>query len=749
MKLVYGVLGVAAVAGMAFATERMLADPAGNTSLRVVPGGALTPAAMTQQTLTGGVVADPGNPAVAISTNITMDAGGTAVPVRAETLNYTPSTRAYDVAKMTVAGPTTITLTSPTAIGTNSIDPPALGITGTVSGNTMTFDIPGPINLVIHIAGHPDLLLIATPTETETYTASAPGVVYYGPGIHDVGVVAATSNTIYYLAPGALVKGVFNLFNVQNVRIIGRGLIDGQTYSGSVFTQPIIYANNASNVQVQGVGVRHANGVQSHYVNSDHIDVSYLNMLGGIVVNRDGIDLDGVEDATIRNCLIYSGDDGFGWHAIGSGTAPYGTVPNFPMARVLADNNVTYNDVGGNVMRLGSSFETDYVRDITVRNQYGLHWDQNAFRNDMSDYANLRNIVLENWYLSSNQSAPIYAAVGKTQYSNPNGYLPGSIDGLSFRNFNAPGTSFTLAGYDATHQISNIDVEQVTLGGNLVLSTSQISNRAFTSGYTFAATVQPHLESTSGVVDNGGTGYATTGSWLSSTLPGFNGGTTTYTLTSGATATFTPSLASAGYYTVYVMYPYAENSTHAASYSVHAADGNHAFTVDQVGLAGIWRSLGTWKFAAGTSGQVVLTANGRTRADAVKFEPAYIVDNSDTGFATTGSWASSTLTGFNGTSTIYSTAAGATATWTPNLPTAGRYAVYAWFPTYTNSDTAAQYSVAATDGTKTVQFSQRTYAGKWRSLGIFNLPAGSGGTVKLTSSGANARADAVYFVRIP
>ena len=101
MKIVYGVLGVAAVVGMAFATERMLADGAGGSSLRVVPGGALTPAATTQQTLTGGVVADPGNPAAPISANVTLDAGGTAVPVRTETLNYTPSTRAYDVAKLT------------------------------------------------------------------------------------------------------------------------------------------------------------------------------------------------------------------------------------------------------------------------------------------------------------------------------------------------------------------------------------------------------------------------------------------------------------------------------------------------------------------------------------------------------------------------------------------------------------------------------------------------------------------------
>lgn len=696
-----------------------------------------------------GVVADPGNPAAPISSYATVSANGVAIPVRTETLNYTPGTRDYDVAKLTVAGSTTVAITAPSTIGTWSIDPAALNIPASVNGNILTLTIPGPTNLVVHIAGDPDLLLVATPTEQETYSASGPGVVYYGPGVHNAGVVNATSNTVYYLAPGALVQGVFNLFNVSNVRIIGRGLIDGALDSGSVFSQPVIYANNASNIQVRGIGVRHANGVQSHYYNSDHVDISYLNMLGGIVVNRDGIDLDGVEDATIRNNLIYSGDDGFGWHALGSGSNPVGTVPNFPMARILADNNVTYNDVGGNVFRLGSSFETDYVRDITVSNEYGLHWDENAFRSDMSDYANIRNVVLENWYLSYNKANPIYAVIGQTQYSNPNGYIPGTIDGLSFRNINAPASGMTLAGYDSTHQISDIDVEQVTLGGNLVLSQSEIINRAYTSNYTFASTVQPHLQPTDGVIQDGGSGFSTTRSWLSSTLTGFNGGPTIYTLTNGATATWTPNLASAGYYTVYVTYPYAENSTNAASYSVTAADGTHAFTVDQVGLAGIWRSLGIFPFATGTSGKVVLTAQGRTRADAVKFEPAYIVDNGDSGFSKTGAWATSSLTGFNGTSTLYSQAAGATATWTPNLPSAGRYAVYAWFPSYSNSDTAAQYEVQTVSGPQTVTFSQVPYAGKWRSLGIFNLPAGSGGTVTLTSSGANARADAVYYVLIP
>src|SRR6185437_7172127 len=48
--------------------------------------------------------------------------------------------------------------------------------------------------------------------------------------------------------------------------------------------------------------------------------------------------------------------------------------------------------------------------------------------------------------------------------------------------------------------------------------------------------------------------------------------------------------------------------------------------------AGIWRSLGIYPFAAGSLGSVMVTSAGITRADAVRFEPALIVDNTDSGF---------------------------------------------------------------------------------------------------------------------
>ncbi len=83
------------------------------------------------------------------------------------------------------------------------------------------------------------------------------------------------------------------------------------------------------------------------------------------------------------------------------------------------------------------------------------------------------------------------------------------------------------------------------------------------------------------------------------------------------------------------------------------------------------------------------------------------------------------------------------------MPSTGRYAIYVWFPAASNSDTAAQYTVASADGSTGVTVDQTKYAGKWRSLGIFDFDAGTSGHVKLTSSNLNTRADAAYFVLIP
>ncbi len=130
--------------------------------------------------------------------------------------------------------------------------------------------------------------------------------------------------------------------------------------------------------------------------------------------------------------------------------------------------------------------------------------------------------------------------------------------------------------------------------------------------------------------DDGAPGYTTTpltGAWLTSSTPGYAGGTyqwaNTYsTLT--ATATWTPDLPEAGWYPVWVWYRHGDNRAYDARYEIHHAGGVTQVSISQEVHGTTWRYLGEFYFEAGTAGHVTLInqSNDPSQvviADAVRF----------------------------------------------------------------------------------------------------------------------------------
>jgi uncharacterized lipoprotein YddW (UPF0748 family) len=131
-----------------------------------------------------------------------------------------------------------------------------------------------------------------------------------------------------------------------------------------------------------------------------------------------------------------------------------------------------------------------------------------------------------------------------------------------------------------------------------------------------------------------------------------------------------------------------------------------------------------------------------------------IVDN-DRGapfYTETGTWQTSSTPGYEGgsyrwTSTFSSRSA--TATWTPELPEAGWYAVWVWYRHGANRPTEARYEIRHAGGATTAGISQEVHGLTWRYLGEYYFQAGSAGSVTLLNSSSDAGqaviADAVRF----
>lgn len=138
---------------------------------------------------------------------------------------------------------------------------------------------------------------------------------------------------------------------------------------------------------------------------------------------------------------------------------------------------------------------------------------------------------------------------------------------------------------------------------------------------------------------------------------------------------------------------------------------------------------GTFRFSVGLD--EVHTATTQVRIA----DRGIIVHNESgyPGYRETGSWRGSTLAGWNGIRSRYSTQGtlGGTATWTPELPADGDYDVAVWYPTNVDTTTAAIFLIRHEGGTAEVVVDQRQGANAWFPLGRFRFTAGSAGSVTL------------------
>ena len=185
-----------------------------------------------------------------------------------------------------------------------------------------------------------------------------------------------------------------------------------------------------------------------------------------------------------------------------------------------------------------------------------------------------------------------------------------------------------------------------------------------------------------------------------------------------STATWTLAVPATGTYGVYARWTAHPNRATDAKYTVNHAGGAATVTANQEQNSGSWNLLGSFTFNAGNA-TVTLTdqANGYVIADALMLLPPGAPPN--------------------------------TATWTPNVATAGNYQVYARWTSHPNRATNATYTVSHAAGSTPVTVNQQANGGAWNLLGAYNLAPGTAHNVTLTDQ-ANGFviADAIRLVLV-
>ncbi len=255
------------------------------------------------------------------------------------------------------------------------VQPWRLNIRPTRSGRTITFRLDGPAKISISRPGDffsdsEMLYLFANPAEKNPPTATTPGIRFFGPGIHRENIDAATGDHIY-LAPGSVILGSLNIWQVDRVSVLGRGVIvydgpqnpaddDGWMHKRNWHC---IVMDNAHDITIEGLTcVVRSRTWQIQMKDSRRIVYDNIKVIGANTgnANADGMDWLGGGDTVVRNSFFRAADDVFAMQSSWEGYGPTAfAVQGEPVTNVTVEHSVLSTSIS-NIVRAawpGKNFE--------------------------------------------------------------------------------------------------------------------------------------------------------------------------------------------------------------------------------------------------------------------------------------------------------------------------------------------------------------------------------------------------------
>ena len=223
-------------------------------------------------------------------------------------------------------GPTDVEIRTGFDVRWVSIRPLSAGIMATIAPDhhgvrfhvesvlPLTVEFNDDITRVVH--------LFPYAPETDAPAPDTPGVRYFGPGVHEAGLIELGEGQTLYLAPGSWVKGNVRVVNARNVTIRGRGVLDGSEVGsrpepggnggpGGVGTRNMIYLEHTTGATIEGITIFNSDFEWTVFLNGatgTHIDgLKILNP--SLRYGDDGIDVVSSSDTMIENIFVRTNDD--------------------------------------------------------------------------------------------------------------------------------------------------------------------------------------------------------------------------------------------------------------------------------------------------------------------------------------------------------------------------------------------------------------------------------------------------------
>lgn len=376
----------------------------------------------------------------------------------------------YSFASFDMSGEVTVRITSNRSLRDTIIRPESARVRPTIDDDhTFTIRLDRPRKLSIEPEGRKGpLLLFANPMEENPPKPDAEGVVYFGPGVHKPGKIEIGSGQTLYLAGGAVVKGGI-IAEGDNIKICGRGILDGSDWEWRKGPTPTVIAIHGNNVEVSGITIRGA----SHWTivprHSRNVTVRNVKLCNSRVQNDDGINPCNSQDVLITDCFIRSDDDCVAMKGLTF------DGENNNVERITVENCILWCD-RARIFLLGHESRAEYMRQVTLRNLDIIHFTMTPFLFEPGEDMRLEDVTVQDVRMNGEgQREFIRLRPVVNQYMRKQ--TPGFVANIRFENVTLTGRPgeylVQLIGADEEHDVKDVSFENVSILGEPLTAESK------------------------------------------------------------------------------------------------------------------------------------------------------------------------------------------------------------------------------------------------------------------------------------
>jgi len=368
----------------------------------------------------------------------------------------------YSFASFDASGPVSVRIASPRPLESAVVRPQSPGVSSRVENDhALVLTLDGPRKLSIEPDGKKGpLLLFVNPLEKDPPKPGDPNVIYFRPGVHQPGAIAVGDNQTLYLAGGAVVKGAI-VARGSNIRICGRGILDGSDYAWRKGPHSVTVGIYGTNVEVSGITIRGSPHWTIVPRGSRNVTIRNVKICNSRVQNDDGINPCNSQDVLIADCFIRSDDDCVALKGLDF------SAPNSNVERITVENCILWCD-RARVFLLGHESRAALMRQVTLRNLDIIHFSMTPFLLEPGEDMRLENVRVEDVRIhgeGQGELARLKPVVN--QYMRKK--VPGFIRDVQFKNvgiYGKPGEyRVQLAGADGEHDVRRVAFEDVSILG--------------------------------------------------------------------------------------------------------------------------------------------------------------------------------------------------------------------------------------------------------------------------------------------